>query len=73
MTFDIKHIRQDLNLCGGTPTDFKSVTLTTRPRMMNEKWSKPPKKKLNEVSECDGGVCDRDVEGVPCYTPHTLV
>ncbi len=30
--------RQDLNLCGKTPTDFKSVALTTRPRLPGYKY-----------------------------------
>ena len=29
-----KRHQQDLNLRGGTPTDFKSVALTTRPRCL---------------------------------------
>ena len=30
----VGRIRQDLNLRGGTPTDFKSVALTTRPSQL---------------------------------------
>ena len=30
-----KRHRQDSNLRGGTPTDFESVALTTRPRCLN--------------------------------------
>ncbi len=41
-SFMIVRIRQDLNLRGETPTDFKSVALTTRPRMPSAQRSEPP-------------------------------
>ena len=34
--------RQDSNLCGETPMDFKSIALTTRPRLpcdIDVKWN----------------------------------
>ena len=33
----VNRSRQDLNLRGETPTDFKSVALTTRPRLPNRR------------------------------------